>query len=135
VNQFGEPLNRPFPRGIWDSAREIVQHYQLVLHFEDGEWYGRGLEFPTAMSDGKTPNECVRNTRESLTIAVATMLEDGEAPPPPARDGKRTEQVNLRLTVEEKLALENSARALGYDGLSDYVRTAALTGKAKPERA
>src|SRR5215213_3975473 len=112
VNKFGEPLDRPFDPGIWDRARGIVEQYQLVLHFADGEWYGRGLEFPTAMSDGKTPNECVRNTRESLTIAVATMLEDGEAPPPPAREGKRTEQVNLRLTLEEKLALENSARAL-----------------------
>jgi hypothetical protein len=43
----------------------------------------------------------VRATREALTVTVATLLESGQTPPPPASENKRTEQVNVRLTLEE----------------------------------
>ncbi len=56
---------------------------------------------PLVMSDGKTPDACVRATREALTVTVATLLESGQTPPPPASENKRTEQVNVRLTLEE----------------------------------
>ena len=57
---------------------------------------------------------------------VATMLEDGENPPSPARSGERTEQINVRLTAAEKALLENRSQAGGFRGVSDYVRAAAL---------
>jgi uncharacterized protein (DUF1778 family) len=55
------------------------------------------------------------------------MLEQGQSPPPPASEEMRVEQVNVRLTAEEKLALETAAQSKGYKGLSDFVRAAALT--------
>jgi hypothetical protein len=78
------------------------------------------------MSDGKTPDECVRNTRDILTTAVAYLLETSQVPPVPASENKRTEQINIRLTVEEKLRLEEAARSKGFRGLSDFVRNASL---------
>src|SRR5438067_2384936 len=118
--------DRPFDPALLDKARRIAARYQIILKEEDGEYYGRALELPNAMEDGATPDECVRKTREILTTAVAVMLEDGESPPPPAADGIRTEQVNVRLTAEEKLRLEESARQAGFRGVSDYVRAVAL---------
>lgn len=119
-------INRPFDPALLRRAREIVDGYQIILHAEDGLYFGRGLELPAAMSHGKTPDECVRATREILATAVAYMLESGQIPPAPASENKRTEQINIRLTPEEKLTLEEAARNKGYRGISDFVRSASL---------
>ena len=121
-------LSRPFDPKILAQAREIANEYQIVLHYEDGEYYGQGLELPGAMDDGKTPDECVANTREAMVVLVAYMLEEGQTPPSPASEQLRTEQVNIRLTIREKFLMEESARAKGFRGISDYVRALALSG-------
>jgi predicted RNase H-like HicB family nuclease len=120
-------IDRPFDPEILRRARKIADSYQIILHYEDGEYYGRGLELPNVMNDGKTPDECVAATRDILTTAVAYMLEIGETPPPPASEKKRTEQINVRLTTEERLVLEEAARNKGFRGISDFVRIASLT--------
>jgi predicted RNase H-like HicB family nuclease len=119
-------IDRPFAPAILRRARAIASQYQIVLQFEDGEYYGRGLEMPYVMNDGKTPDRCVKATRESLTVAVATILERAETPPIPANEGKRSVQVNLRLTAEEKLVLERAARSRGFKGLGDFARATLL---------
>jgi predicted RNase H-like HicB family nuclease len=119
-------IDRPFDPALLRRARDIVEGYQIILHFEDGLYYGRGLEMPTAMNHGKTPDQCVRATRDILTTAVAFMLESGQTPPSPASENKRTEQINVRLTPEEKLLLEDTARSKGFRGISDFVRSASL---------
>jgi len=118
--------DRPFDQNLLDRAKRIAARYQIILHFEDGEYFGRGLEMPLVMNDGKTPDTCVLATREALTTAVATLLELGQAPPSPASDNKRTEQINVRLTQEEKLLLEQAARTHGFRGIGDYVRSRSL---------
>jgi len=117
---------RPFAPTILAEARRIAADYEITIWFEDGDWYGHGLELPTAYGDGPTPEKCVASTREGLVAAVATMIEMGERPPRPARLGERSEQINIRLTAEERAMLENRSRAGGFRGLSDYVRAAAL---------
>src|ERR1700722_9866113 len=86
---------RPFDPRVLDRAGNLAARYKLVIWFEDGEWYGRGLEVPDAMNDGKTPEECVRNVRDILTTHVAAMIERGEAPPAPSTERVRSEQVNI----------------------------------------
>ncbi len=120
-------VDRPFDRKVLARARALAERYEIVLAFEDGEWYGHGLEMPTVFGEGRTPDRCVEHTREALTAAIATMLEADESPPAPARRGVRSEQVNVRLTPEEKALLETSARQKGFRGLSDFLRTTALT--------
>ena len=121
-------IDRPFDPALLKQARAIADGYQIILHFEDGLYYGRGLEMPTVMNHGKTPDQCVRATRDILTTAVAYMLETGQTPPSPASENKRTEQINVRLTPEEKLILEETARSKGFRGISDFVRSASLAG-------
>jgi predicted RNase H-like HicB family nuclease len=120
-------IDRPFEPAILRRAKKIADAYHIILHFEDGEYYGRGLEMPNVMNDGKTPDECVRNTREMLRTAIAFMLEEGQTPPPPASEGNRSEQINIRITAEERLFLEEAARSRGFRGISDFVRSIALS--------
>jgi predicted RNase H-like HicB family nuclease len=119
-------VDRPFERGVLERAAKIAAAYQIIIQFEDGEYFGRGLEMAAVMSDGKTPDDCVRATREALTIAVATLLEAGQVPPSPASEHKRSEQINIRVTPEEKLMLEEAARSKGFRGIGDYVRSTTL---------
>ena len=122
----GQGLRRPFdPKGL-ARARDIAAGYQIVMWTEDGHCYGRGVELPTTFGDGPTPDACMADTREALTVTIAYMLEQGEAPPPAASEEKRTEQINLRVTAEEKLRLETLARQHGFKGVADYLRAQGL---------
>ena len=121
-------LDRAFDPALERRAREIAQRYRLVLEPDaDVGFVGRGLELPTVFADGLSADQCVRATREALTAAVATMLELGLRPPAPAAKNARQAQINIRLTAEEKLILEDSARRAGFRGISDFVRAAALS--------
>lgn len=78
------------------------------------------------MADGTTFAACAKATLEAVTIIIATMLENGERPPGPARDGVRDQQVNIRISARERQTLENLAIRDGFRTVSDYVRAAAL---------
>lgn len=119
-------ISRPFPTAIVKQAALVAEQYQVILEHSEGHWYGRGLEMPQVFGDGATPGQCVEATRAALRAAVAYLLEQDRVPPAPARSGRRTQQVNVRLTAEEKTALEGIARRRGFQGLSDYLRAAAL---------
>ncbi len=120
-------LNKEFDGKILTEARKIAEKYEIILTPEDGEWYGKGVEMPTVFADGKTPGECTENTIEAFTAAIAYLLEKGAIVPAPASEAKRTEQVNIRLTCEEKVILMSAARSQGYRGLADFIRAKALT--------
>ena len=119
-------IDRPIDAGVMAKAKAIAQEYQVILACDDGHWYGRGLELPNIHGDGKTAGQCVENTREAFGGWVAYLLEEGQRPPTPAREGTRTMQVNVRLTAEEKALLEVTAKRKGFSGLSDFVRAAAM---------
>ena len=118
-------LNRPFAKAVWDRAKDLADQYRIVLESDDELGFiGRGLELPDVYADGPDPEACVRETREALATAVATMIEIGERPPETVSEGKRTTQVNVRFTVHEKMWLEASARQHGFRSLSELLRTA-----------
>jgi len=120
-------LNKAFDKDVLTPAKKIAEKYEIILSFDNGEWYGRGLEMPNVFGDGKTPDECVKNTRKGLISAVAHLLEQGEIIPAPASANKRTEQVNIRLTPEEKAIFGASARANGFNSLADFIRAKAMS--------
>lgn len=119
-------IDRPFAANVLHRAAELARQYQVILEFRDGEWFGRGLELPGAMGDGKTADRCVSATREAMISAIASMFEEAERPPAPATSGMRSMQVNVRLTAEEKAILESAAHNRGFSGLSDFIRAVAM---------
>ena len=124
-------LDRPFDAAVWSEAERLVSQYQVILHCEEGHWYGRGLEFPKVFADGDTADECVAGTRQAMQGVVAFLIESGKSPPAPAREGTRHQQVNVRLTAEERLLFESAARRKGFAGLSDFFRSAATNEAAR----
>ena len=64
--------------------------------------------------------------QEALSVAVATMLEASQTPRRPAAFMKRTTQVNIRLTHEEKARNTATATKAGFKGLADFIRTTVL---------
>jgi uncharacterized protein (DUF1778 family) len=125
-------LDRPVTPAIARQANQIAAKYQVIIRFDEecDEYYGRGLELPGALGDGKTPDECVSSTRQAMAAIVGFMLERGEKPPAPAGLGLRKIQLNVRVTPEEKLLFEEAARRNGQ-GISDYIRSAALAKLAR----
>lgn len=108
-----------------------MSEYQLILTPEPEVGYlGRTVELPLVMADGETVEACVRETLEATEAAVAALLELGEKPPLPAKAGKRDQQVNIRLSSQEKMLLEETARREGFRSLSDFLRTSALNRTA-----
>jgi hypothetical protein len=117
---------RPVAPEALRRARTIADSYQIVVRLEDGQYAGRGLEYPECVGFGATAAAAVEETRAAMVAGVAVMLERGQTPPPPASEGARTEQVNIRFSAEEKLALETAARQRGFRGISDYIRAVTL---------
>jgi predicted RNase H-like HicB family nuclease len=131
-------LDRPFDPAIVREAQSLSRRYQVVIRFDEecGEYYGRGLELPGALGDGRTPDQCVASTRAAMEAVAAFMLETGQSPPTPVAEGSRKIQLNIRVTADEKLIFEQAARSTGQ-GLSDFIRAAALvrTGLPAPKAA
>jgi predicted RNase H-like HicB family nuclease len=120
-------LAKPFKESIVRKARTLVADYRIILERHDRLGFiGCSVELPTVFADAKTPEECYEATEEALMVAVATMIESGQRPPQPASAGRRTVQVNVRLTAEEKLLFANAAMNLGFKGISDFIRNSAL---------
>jgi predicted RNase H-like HicB family nuclease len=120
-------LNKPFKESIVRKAGKIVADYRIILERNERLGFiGNSVELPTVFVDAKTPEQCYMATQEALMVTVATMIECGQRPPQPASAGRRTEQVNVRLTAEEKLLFANAAMNLGFKGISDFIRNTAL---------
>lgn len=78
-----DSLSRRIDARIMRKAEAIAARYQIVLWREGDEWFGRGLELPFCMGDGKTVGACVRVTRRSMVLGVASILEHQETAPAP----------------------------------------------------
>ena len=118
---------KPFRPSILQKAREIASGYKLTIEKSDRLGYlGSSVELPTVFADGDTPVKCYEATQEALSVAVAVMLEAGQNPPQPATFMKRTTQVNVRLTHEEKSMIATTAANSGFKGLADFIRAAVL---------
>ncbi len=109
------------------KAKKIAGEYRITIERNERLGFiGSSVELPTVFADARTAEMCYQATQEALMVAVATMIECGQRPPQPASAKKRNEQVNVRLTSEEKILLSNAASSLGFKGISDFIRNTAL---------
>lgn len=116
-----------FSPAMMRRARQIARQYKLTIEKSESLGYvGSSIEIPTVFADGDTPDKCYDATQEALSVAVGAMLEAGQTPPQPAAYMKRTTQVNVRLTQEEKSMIAAAAARSGFKGLADFIRTTIL---------
>jgi|GEM_PF-5920973 predicted RNase H-like HicB family nuclease len=95
---------------VVEEAERIVRGYSTFMKPHSSSGYmGYALELPAVVARGETQEECLSALRESLIHSVAMMLAQDRKPPVPARD-RKVEQINVRLSAEEKLALMELAR-------------------------
>jgi predicted RNase H-like HicB family nuclease len=124
-----ENMEKPFERAVLAEARKIASGYRILIEKHERLGYiGSSVEMPTVFADAKTPEACYKAAQEALTVTVATMLECSRTPP---AAGRRTEQVNVRLTPYEKLLLSTKAGELGFKGISDLIRNAIIRNLLK----
>lgn len=120
--------DRPFDPDVLARAERVAKQYRYTVEHDadEGVYVGSSVELLYVLADGPTPGECVAAAIAAHTAAVATLLERGETPPPPASEGKRDRQLNIRLSGHEKHALEAAAQRAGFRSVSDFVRHAAM---------
>src|SRR3954469_21271790 len=121
-------LDRPFEPKVWQQAHRLASRYALILEPEpDVGYVGSAVELPNVFADGRTAEACVRETINALTGVVARMLETGKTPPTPTADAEQRDvQLNIRVSAREKMLIEKNAKAKGFRGISDYLRTVAV---------
>jgi predicted RNase H-like HicB family nuclease len=120
-------LKKTLSATVLHKAKKIADEYCITIEKNERLGFiGSSVEMPTVFADAKTPEDCYKATQEALMVAVAVMLERGQRPPQPSSAGIRTEQVNVRLTAEEKLLITNAAANLGFKGISDFLRNLAI---------
>ena len=122
-----EVKSGPFARSIIREAKAIADQYRLIVRPNDnGRFKANVLELPLVFAHGATASESLEKCQEMARFALSCMLEAGERPPAPMGENKRSEQVNIRLSLEEKLRFEEAARQQGFRGVSDFIRAATL---------
>lgn len=120
-------VEKPFEQSLLQRAKKLADDYSLIVRKDDRLGFiGSSIELPNVFAEGTTISQCYNATREALAVAIATMIECGRKPPNFSSARKRTVQVNIRLTQEEKLLLSNTSTDLGFRGISDFIRKCAL---------
>lgn len=117
----------PFDACVLDQARDLVRWYKLTVEpTQSGGYMGSSVELPYVFARAETTDECLRRTLEALAVAVAALIEKDKRVPQPASQHKRELQVNVRLSANEKLLLEETARRDGFRSVSDFIRSVTL---------
>ncbi len=112
---------------IMRKARKLVSQYRVTIESHERLGFiGSSVEMPSVFVDAKTHAECYEAIQEALTVTVAMMLKNGQKPPQPASAAKRTTQVNVRLSLDEKQSIALAAKKYGFQGVADFIRNAAL---------
>lgn len=130
-------IDVPFDAAVMKRAEQMAPQYRIMIHREpefDG-YGGTVVEMPNVVGFGQTIESCFAETQALLVTMLAYMYESGEEPPAPMNEVKRTEQINVRLTSQEKFEIEQATRQHGFRGVSDFVRNASLAAAQPAKRS
>jgi hypothetical protein len=118
--------DKPFDKKILSKAKQAVDEYRFAFWREDGRYVGQCVEMDT-LGTGDTVERCIAEARALAVTGAAHMIESGKRPPLPSRNQARNVQVNIRLSPDEKRAIEDAASKGGFRGISDYLRIRGLS--------
>ncbi|MDX2148216.1 MAG: DUF1778 domain-containing protein [Planctomycetota bacterium] len=110
-------------------AKELVSQYNFEFKLRGDTFIGFTRELPGVTGLGKSFEQCRDATMEAQVATVAALLRKGLAVPEAGEN--KSEQLNLRLTREDKDVLQLAAGKGGYRSVSEFVRKAALEAAKK----
>ena len=120
-------LREAFPADLWEKAERLSRSYRVFIDPDpDGGFLGSSEDFQRVFAEGNTPQACFDATQTLIAVSIATMLANDQRIPEPIGNGKRDRQINFRVSGEEKARMEAARKRRGFEGMGDFVRTAAL---------
>jgi len=92
-----------------------LPYTRVLIPEPDGDYSAEILEFPGCFAVGESPNEAIKNLEEIAESWIESMLEQGQAIPPPSANQNHSGKFALRLPKDlHRLAARKAAR----DGVS-----------------
>ena len=123
----GSDVREAFPSEVWEKAEHLSKRYRVSIDSDpDGGFLGSSQDFQRIFAEGKTPQACFSAAQTLIAVSIATMLANDQRIPEPIGSGKRDRQINFRVSGEEKARMEAARKRRGFEGMGDFVRTAAL---------
>lgn len=121
------PIDAPFDPAVLRRARRHASAFGRTTLFdaESGEWVSRCVELPDTIGVGDSARDAMKELTENLAVWFAYLAEQGDPWPDPS-SAPRSEQVNIRLTVQERAEFEAAAKRLGLSSIADLVRLSVL---------
>ena len=76
---MNKDMFKPFDKELFKKASILAKDYHISTEKHERLYFvGRCVEMPTVLFDGKTDEQCRESGVESITVAIATMLEMGD---------------------------------------------------------
>lgn len=121
------PDRKPIDPALLRQARRHASQFGRVTVFDSvsDEWVSTCVELPNAIGVGDSAKEAEKELTENLAVHFAYLKEIGRTWPEPS-SSPRSEQLNIRLTVQEKAEFEAAAKRLGLSSVADLVRMIVL---------
>ena len=120
------PTNNEGEADLLSKARGFALRYRIILTpTDDGSFIANAMELPGIIIQEATLTKVVEELHNVLIEVIVRLLREGNAPPQPTA-GRRLEQVNVKLSLEERSLMESAARARGNRGVADYLRQLGL---------
>ena len=121
------PDQKTTDAALFRRARRHAAQFGRVTLFDvvSEEWVSTCIEIPNAIGAGDSAKEAEKELTENLAVHFAYLDEIGRAWPEPT-SSPRSEQLNIRLTVQEKAEFEAAAKRLGLSSVADLIRMIVL---------
>jgi len=112
---------------ISSKAKKIAKNYKITIEqnkeSSNSGFIGSSVELPSISVKSTTVEKCYIDTKKALNVAILKILESNRKPQGRNRTDKRTKQVNIRFTLDEKALLNSFASNIGLkDNLSTLLR-------------
>jgi hypothetical protein len=108
------------------AIRLAMRSAEIVLKFDrHGTVVATTPCYPGAIGDGVDPNTAVADLVESV-LAAESEYRLHKMPALINSDAPKSAQLNIRVTEQEREMIQQRAAAMGFDGVSEFVRRLAL---------
>ena len=106
---MSKDIFKPFDKELFKKASILAKEYHISTEKYEGLYFvGHCVEMPMILFDGKTEEKCRESGVETITVAIATMLEMGnEKHIPKPNKKKNTRQQLSDFIKKQRILIDN----------------------------